>query len=673
MKNLSLTLNPLKINFLSRFFFALVMLFLSAPTFAITSLQGKVIDDTGEPILFGNVVLYQDGKLISGIQTDFDGNYLFENIEPGTYSVLASYVGYADNKIDKVEVKADQVNVLNITLSTGGLVLDEVVVGYKIPLSGRKKSSGKKIFSGRKKHASASSSSSSSWTTKSKEVAVSGSRTASTDYHVDGKREKSSITSPAPASVLEDADMDGISEMVIIEESEIMATDDYLEAAGQLTAGEWRDLDNWTFWNKLMTDTDFKNMQNYWDLYPNKRFSVFFNDQQDRPVADAQVLLKNNKGNIVWKARTDNTGKVELWGNFFNEKDLDFKLEIKTDGKKKSFKPSSFDKSQNIYSIDKECETKNKVDLAFVVDVTGSMSDELNFLKAEMTDVINRTKEENENINIRTSAVFYKDLGDDYVTRLSPFTPNTEKTSQFIKSTSTGGGGDTPEAVHTALEKAINELEWSSDALSRILFLVLDAPPHHNPKVMDSLKKSIQKAAEKGIKIIPITGSGIDKETEFLMKFMAVATNGTYVFLTDHSGIGGSHLEPEAESYNIEMLNDLMVRLILENTTYHTCDTPSTQNNNQQQSTALQQVIKGLDFKIKCYPNPTVNRFSVDLEKPIDLLIISDSKGQEIKRVGDLQIGKTTIDVSSLAAGTYALQFVDGKKHTTEKLVIIRP
>ena len=99
-------------------------------------------------------------------------------------------------------------------------------------------------------------------------------------------------------------------------------------------------------------------------------------------------------------------------------------------------------------------------------------------------------------------------------------------------------GKDFPEAVHTALDKAVNELQWSLNAKTRILFLVLDAPPHHNTGVIKYLQKSIMKASEKGIKIIPITASEINKETEFLMRFLSLSTNGSYVFVTNHSGIG---------------------------------------------------------------------------------------------------------------------------------------
>ena len=46
------------------------------------------------------------------------------------------------------------------------------------------------------------------------------------------------------------------------------------------------------------------------------------------------------------------------------------------------------------------------------------------------------------------------------------------------------------------------------------------------------------------------------------MRYMAIATNGTYVFITNHSGIGNNHIEPSIGEYEIEYLNQLIVRLI---------------------------------------------------------------------------------------------------------------
>ena len=82
--------------------------------------------------------------------------------------------------------------------------------------------------------------------------------------------------------------------------------------------------------------------------------------------------------------------------------------------------------------------------------------------------------------------------------------------------------------------------------------------------MIDAVKEQLQLAAEKGIRIIPVSASGIDRETEFLMRILAIASNGTYTFITDHSGIGNEHLEPTVGEYEVEFLNDLIVRLVNE-------------------------------------------------------------------------------------------------------------
>ena len=203
--------------------------------------------------------------------------------------------------------------------------------------------------------------------------------------------------------------------------------------------------------------------------------------------------------------------------------------------------------------------TSNEVQIAFMVDATGSMGDELEFLKMDLKNVISKVEEGNKNLKISTATVFYRDEGDEYVVKHSDFTKDINKTIQFINSQKADGGGDFPEAVHSALNQ-LNKLQWDGEARTRIAFLVLDAPPHHEDKVIKSVQASVKTAAEKGIKLIPIVASGIDKPTEFLMRFMAIYTNGTYVFITDDSGIGNSHLEPSVGEYQVEKLSNLMIR-----------------------------------------------------------------------------------------------------------------
>jgi von Willebrand factor type A domain len=337
--------------------------------------------------------------------------------------------------------------------------------------------------------------------------------------------------------------------------------------AGVVTAGEWNDLGNWEFWNNLLSKDPFKTYPAYWSFFPNNRVSVNVVGTDSKPVVDAPVYLKQD-GRIIYKSKTDNSGNAELWADLFQNNPNTNVSSLSIDVNNGSATKSTvryFKDGVNKIVVAPSAAAKN-IDIAFVVDATGSMGDEIEFLKTELYDVISRVKNNNPAATVSTSSVFYRDQKDEYVTKVSNFTTDINSTINFIKAQSANGGDDFPEAVHSGLDKAINELQWSPKAKARILFLILDAPPHHDQQVIQNIHTSIQKASEKGIKIIPITASGIDKETEFLMRFLSISTNGTYVFITNHSGVGGDHIEASVGEYEVEYLNNLMVRLINEYT-----------------------------------------------------------------------------------------------------------
>ena len=136
------------------------------------------------------------------------------------------------------------------------------------------------------------------------------------------------------------------------------------------------------------------------------------------------------------------------------------------------------------------------------------------------------------------------------------------RTTRARADQSAGGGGDYPEAVEEGLANGVFEHEWSERATSRILILLLDAPPPPDQAVLESLHETTRAAAALGIRVIPIAASGVNQSTEFLLRSIDIATGGTYTFVTDDSGIGNPHLEPTVGAYNVEYLNDMLVRLI---------------------------------------------------------------------------------------------------------------
>ncbi len=337
-------------------------------------------------------------------------------------------------------------------------------------------------------------------------------------------------------------------------------------APGTLTAGEWSDLDNWDFWLNLGQRQEFSGMASYWeyDRVLGERYRVSITTPEGNPVIGEPVLLMY-KDKTLWRAVTDNHGVAELWAprimyrDAYDSRTLNFWI------RGESFVDVvSYRAGENRVVLPNSAVTEGAVDIAWVVDATGSMSDELEFLKTELQDVIRRVQIDNPDASIRMGTVFYRDEGDAYITKSSPMSSNIGTTISFIGQQYASGGGDFPEAVHTALFEALNGLEWSQESSSKLMFLLLDAPPHYNDQVIADIHNMVSLAASMGVRIIPIVASGIDKNTEFLMRYMAIATDGTYTFITNHSGVGNNHLEPTVGSYSIEFLNDLLVRLINE-------------------------------------------------------------------------------------------------------------
>lgn len=330
---------------------------------------------------------------------------------------------------------------------------------------------------------------------------------------------------------------------------------------GLVTAGEWNDLDNWAFYQKTLMKEPFKGFPDDWQMYTNHRIAVALT-AKNKPAANATVTLFRND-TPIWTAKTDNLGRAELWvGAFQKEKELNTAL-LRLKVNEQWVSTATISETQvNRITLDETLPSPtNQVQIAFMVDATGSMGDELEFLKMDLKKVINEVQKTNTQLKISTATVFYRDEGDEYVVKHSPFTEDINQTTEFISQQRADGGGDFPEAVDKALVQ-LNQLQWQPEARTRIAFLVLDAPPHNKPAVISSIQYSVKTAAANGIKLIPVVASGIDKTTEFLMRFIAMYTNGTYVFITDHSGIGNKHLEPSVGEYQVEKLSDLMVRLI---------------------------------------------------------------------------------------------------------------
>ena len=120
------------------------------------------------------------------------------------------------------------------------------------------------------------------------------------------------------------------------------------------------------------------------------------------------------------------------------------------------------------------------VEVAFVLDTTGSMSGLIAGAKAKIWFIANQIVTAEPKPHVRIALVPYRDKGDEYVTKVFDLTDNIDQVYKDLMGFSAAGGGDTPENVNQALHDAVNKLSWSEDESTlRIIYLVGDCPPHN--------------------------------------------------------------------------------------------------------------------------------------------------------------------------------------------------
>ncbi|MBP2616722.1 T9SS type A sorting domain-containing protein [Chryseobacterium jejuense] len=441
-----------------------------------------------------------------------------------------------------------------------------------------------------------------------------------------------------------------------------------LPKAGQLTAGEVNDFSKWEYWKDIAVPS-LEQYRSMWKFYPDRRVSVQLTNKNKKPVIGEKVKLLDDKKNVIWEAVSDNLGNAELWISPMEGETSDSKKYYLSDasGQIISSTVNEFKNGQNLIVLNRPCLEKRKLDLAFVVDATGSMGDEITYLQSELLDVLRKVETNLNNSEIRYGSVFYRDKGDEYITRKFDFSDKAEDLIQFIKQQRAAGGGDTPEAVLEALQVSIDELKWSAGNSTKIMFLILDAPPHQSEENIQKLYDKIKKAAQKGITIIPLAASDTNKETEYLMRTFALLTNGTYTFLTNDSRIGNNHIKPTIDSYEVEKLNGLLLRLILQRATLPECTNGiSNENINKKMETEIEHQV---DVKTVIFPNPTKGMIKIRTTNKIEELYIYDLAGKIIMRKENLEEGKNTIDMTSHPQGIYLVRVRTNNNWETFKVI----
>ena len=352
----------------------------------------------------------------------------------------------------------------------------------------------------------------------------------------------------------EDSDADMPTDVVppVSEDS----TNGYVPQPGQITACAYNDNDHYEFWMVL------KQAQgetiSFYDYHTSFAFNTSNRIHLSLPKdVSTKVNLLNENNEVIYTSYSDKMGNCYLYPEKTSEEYTIELIYTATD--------NSVIKERKVITGDTTIEysgldtCSNVIQLMFVIDATGSMGDEMAYLKSEVNDIISKIKEEYQDIIFELAILMYRDYGDKYVTKYSQFTTEIKDQLLFLDEQSAQGGGDFEEAVHTALKEA-NTDQWRETA-TKILIHIADAPSHDND--VDDWNNAILDLAEKGVRIITVASSGIDKKTEYFFRSQSMITNGHYVYITNDSGIGGYHIDATVEEKpTVEYLNACLIRLI---------------------------------------------------------------------------------------------------------------
>jgi len=181
-----------------------------------------------------------------------------------------------------------------------------------------------------------------------------------------------------------------------------------------------------------------------------------------------------------------------------------------------------------IPSVDPSANQSPKVEVAFVLDTTGSMGGLIQAAKEKIWSVASTMAAAQPAPEIRMGLVAYRDRGDAYVTKHVDLSSDLDSVYATLMDFQAQGGGDGPESVNQALNEAVEKLSWSQDKDTyRVVFLVGDAPPHMDYQDDVKWPVSVQRASERGIHVNAIQ-CGNSSDTTQTWQRIAQAGSGSY-------------------------------------------------------------------------------------------------------------------------------------------------
>ena len=178
-----------------------------------------------------------------------------------------------------------------------------------------------------------------------------------------------------------------------------------------------------------------------------------------------------------------------------------------------------------------------KIEVCFVLDTTGSMGGLIDGAKAKIWSIANAIVSQKPVPKLKVGLLAYRDRGDAYVTQQLDLTDDLDAVFAKLQTFTADGGGDGPESVNQALDEAVKKIAWGKEkGVTRIIFLVGDAPPHMDYKDDAKYPAVCKAAAADGI-LVNAVQCGSEADTTPVWKEIAKLTGGAFIQLPQSGGV----------------------------------------------------------------------------------------------------------------------------------------
>jgi hypothetical protein len=260
-------------------------------------------------------------------------------------------------------------------------------------------------------------------------------------------------------------------------------------------------------------------------------------DSAGRSVPNCDLTVRSSAGGILCRRRTYADGRAMFFPHEFpstlSGPRRPMKVEVRW-GREEIVRSLDMQDRQNVelrFGASRGVIDRAPLDVAFIIDTTGSMADEIDRLRQTLEAIHYQVTQMTPRPDVRFAMVLYRDRGDEYITRVTPFTGDIQHFAGQLKSVAAAGGGDYAEDIHEALRVTTSDLDWRTGA-AKLAFLLGDAPPHLDYGRNFTYLDFMRIAAERGIKVTAIGASGLDDRGEYVFRQLSQYTMGMFVFLT---------------------------------------------------------------------------------------------------------------------------------------------